>query len=120
MVNWIIIVVILLIGFFIIKLGTFRHRFWIIFLILLSLFLYVTMTYVNKQNNLNFTSIDGIFKSLKIYAGWLANGFQNLKVLTGQAVKMDWTSVNSTFKDEKTDTQKNSKSNGQASVTFAK
>lgn len=119
MVNWIIIVIILSVGFLVLKIGNLRHRFWIAFLLLLALFLYVSMVYVNRQNNLDFTSADGVFKSLKIYAGWLGNGFQNMKRIGGYAVKMDWTSTNGSILDNKQDTKTNVNKN-QAGVVFAK
>ncbi len=119
MANWIIIVVIVLVGYLIIKFGNIRHRFFMILLLLFALFLYLSMAYVTKQNDLDFTSADGIVKSLKIYGGWLGHGFQNLKILTGQAVKMDWTSANGTFID-KAINSKTTKTNDKASVTFAK
>ncbi len=117
MVNWIIILIIVFAGYFILKLGNLKHRFFIILLLLVTLFLYLTMVYVNRQNNLDFTSADGIFKSLKIYQGWLANGFHNLITLGGYATKLDWTATNGSIISK---TNSPDKQNKQASVTFAK
>ena len=55
MVNWIIIVVIVLVGYLILKFGNLKHRFFMIILLLFALFLYLTMAYVNRQNSLDFT-----------------------------------------------------------------
>jgi len=118
MVNWIIIVVIVLVGYLILKFGNLKHRFFMIILLLFALFLYLTMAYVNRQNSLDFTSADGIMRSLKIYTGWLGHGFGNLKTLTGQAIKMDWTNTNGSFLDKKTSTDSMAKTNNKASVTF--
>ena len=70
---------------------------WIFLFVLLVLFLYISLTLVKTQNNLNFNSTEGVFSSIKVYLGWLANGFQNLKSITGNAIKMDWTSTDKTF-----------------------
>jgi hypothetical protein len=118
MVNWIIILVIVFAGYFILKLGNLKHRFFIILFLLITLFLYLTMVYVNRQNNLDFTSADGVFKSLKIYQGWLANGFHNLITLGGYATKLDWTATNGSI--IKTNPLENKQNNKQASVTLAK
>jgi len=97
MISLVIIVVLFIVGLYILKISHFRHRFFIILLILLAIFLYVSLTIVNSKHNLNFTTFDGVSNSFKVYMGWLANGFQNLKTITGNAVKMDWTSADKTF-----------------------
>jgi hypothetical protein len=66
-------------------------------LFFLFLFLYTTIAIVSKQNSFDLKSTEGFIGSIKVYFGWLANGFQNLKSITGDAVKMDWTSTNGTF-----------------------
>lgn len=103
MINWIIIIILVVIAIFAIKLNHLRHRSFIIIVVLLALFLYLTMTYVNSKNNIDLNSSEGIFRSIKIYTGWLANGFQNMKALTGNAVKMDWSSANASFTNPKMD-----------------
>ena len=92
MLNWIIIFVLVMAGIYVLKISHIRHRFWIFFLIFLAIFLYVSLTVVNSKYDLDFTTFDGLSKSIKVYLGWLGNGFQNMKVLTGYAIKMDWTS----------------------------
>ena len=97
MFSWIIIVVLVVLGVFLLKINHFRHKMWILIVILLALFLYSTIYIVNSQNNMDFTSFSGFMGSMKVYGGWLANGFQNLKSLGGEATEMDWTSVNGSF-----------------------
>ncbi len=82
------------------KMNHLRHRIWILLLVFLALFLYTSATIVYSENNLKFDTMDGIFSSVKIYIGWLGNGFQNLKVLSGKAVDLDWTNSNETFVNE--------------------
>lgn len=97
MISLIIIIVLVLVAIVLLKTNHFRHRMWIFLLILLTLFLYVSLTLVKNQNDLSFNSTEGVFNSIKVYIGWLANGFQNLKSITGNAIGMDWTSTDKTF-----------------------
>jgi uncharacterized membrane protein YjdF len=92
MLNWIIIFVLVMAGIYVLKLNHLRHRFWIFFLIFLAIFLYVSIVIVNSKYDLNFTTFDGLSNSIKVYLGWLGNGFHNMGVLAGNAIKMDWTS----------------------------
>lgn len=97
MISLVIIVVLFIIGLYVLKISHFRHRFFIIFLIFIAIFLYVSLTLVQSKHNLDFTTFEGVSNSVKVYFGWLANGFQNLKAITGNAIKMDWASTDKTF-----------------------
>ena len=97
MISWIVITILVLVGIFAIKMNHLRHRFFIIMLILLALFLYASMTFVTTKNEVSFNSVDETFSAFKVYSGWLANGFKNVKSVTGNVIKMDWTSTNATF-----------------------
>jgi len=97
MISWIIIAILVLVAFFILKTDHFKHRMWIVLLVFLALFLYISITLVTTKNDLNFNSTEGALNSAKIYLGWLANGFQNLKAITGNVIKMDWTSTDKAF-----------------------
>ena len=111
MISWIVIAILVIVALFVIKIGYLRHKFSIIFLILLALFLYITVNIVTEKNNLDFTTTDGLFNSIKVYWGWLANGFHNIKEITGKTIKMDWKSSNETFlkEDSNKDRNKNRK-----------
>jgi len=97
MISWIVMVLLVIVGIFAIKMNHLRHRIFIIILIVVALFLYSTMMVVDTHNEFDFSSTEGVFSAFKIYLGWLGNGFQNMKILTGKAIKMDWTSTNGTF-----------------------
>ncbi len=100
MISWLIIGILVVLGIVVLKTNHFRHRFWIFFLVLIAIFLYVSITVVHSKYNLDFTTFDGASKSIKVYIGWLGNGFTNLKTLTGNAIKMDWTSSNESLLDK--------------------
>ena len=97
MISWIVIVVLIVVGIFAIKLNHLKHRFFIIALVMLALFLYSSMNLVTKQNDVDLTSVDGLFSAVKVYTGWLANGVNNVKDLTGKAIDQDWSNSNATF-----------------------
>jgi len=97
MVSWIIIAVLLIAAVMAIKLNHLRHRVWIILVIVVALFIYISTAIVYKENQLKVESTQDFFDAARIYLGWLGNGFQNLKSLTGNAVNMDWKSTNGTL-----------------------
>jgi len=97
MINLFIIGILVVVAVILIKMNHFRHRITIIGLLIFVLFLYSTIVIVNKGNEINLTTSEGIFDAVKVYFGWLGNGFGNLKTLTGNAIKMDWISTNGTF-----------------------
>ena len=101
MIGWVIIIILVVMAFFILKTNHFRHRMWVLLLISIAIFLILSVTLVYNKNNLEFNSTEGVLNSVKIYFGWLANGFQNLKAITGNAIGLDWTSTNKTFFDKK-------------------
>ncbi len=101
MVSWIIVAILAILGFLVIKVINLRHKFFIIMLIVLGLFLYTTLSIVAEKENLDLTTTKGFFNSMKVYTGWLANGFENLKTLSGRVVQLDWKSTNKTFFDDK-------------------
>lgn len=100
-ISWAVIVILVIVGIFAIKLNHLRHRIFILLLILLALFLYVSVNYISVEHDLNLKSSEGVFSAIRIYSGWLANGFQNLKDLTGKIIKMDWTSTEGSFFEDK-------------------
>ena len=63
------------------------------------------MTAVTNKNSLDLKSTGGIFNAVKLYTGWLANGFQNLKSLVGNVINLDWESSNSTFFEDSEDSK---------------
>ena len=97
MMSWIVIVILVVVGIIAIKMNHLKHRVFIVLLILLALFLYSSMALVVENHSLDLKSTDGVFNAVKVYLGWLANGFQNLKTITGNVINMDWTSSDGKF-----------------------
>jgi len=97
MISWIIIIVLLIVGITAIKINHLKHRFFIIMFVLIALFLYTSITFLTEKNDLNVDNSEGVLNILKVYNGWLANGFKNFKIIAGNVIKMDWTSTNASF-----------------------
>ena len=97
MINWIIISVLIIAAVLALKLNHLRHKVWIILVILIALFLYTSVSLVYKENNLTLEKTEDVFSIARVYLGWLGNGFSNMKALTGNAVKIDWKSTNSSI-----------------------
>ncbi len=100
MISWIVVTILVLVGIFAIKMNHLRHRVFIILLVLLALFLYSSMTLITTKNDVSLDNGEGVLNAMELYTGWLANGFKNLKTITGNVVRMDWTSTNGTFLKE--------------------
>jgi hypothetical protein len=100
MISWIIIGVLLVVGIAAIKFNHLRHRFFIVMLVFLALFLYTSITFLAEKNDLGVDNSEDVVNILKVYNGWLANGFKNMKSIAGNVIKMDWTSTNASFFEE--------------------
>ncbi|MFA5174253.1 MAG: hypothetical protein WC438_03665 [Candidatus Pacearchaeota archaeon] len=97
MISWIIIAILGIFAYMVMKAVHIRHRATLLIIIVLAIFLVITMGIVSQNNSLDLSTTKGFFDAVKVYMGWLGNGFQNMKHLTGNAVKMDWTSINGSF-----------------------
>ena len=75
----------------------FRHRAWVVFLILLILFSYFGFMMSIKGKGLDLTTANGIQTGGKLYFAWLGTVFQNTKSITAHAVKLDWKGENATI-----------------------
>lgn len=90
MASWIILAILIALIFLVFKVRHFRHRIFTIVLILLVIFFYLTIPQVILNNDVDLKSFNGIIKAGKLYVIWLGQSFNNLKILTGQALGMDW------------------------------
>lgn len=97
MISWLIVAILCFLAFFIMKLVHIRHKVSLVAIIVFLLFLYLSAIIVNRDNEFDLSTTEGFTGAIRVYFGWLVNGFQNLRVITGNAVKMDWASVNDTF-----------------------
>ncbi len=95
----ILIVALILVILLVMKARHFKHRFFAVVFILIIIFIYITSTRVLAEYNINWKSVAGIEKAVKVYFVWIGGAFDNLKTLTGNVVKMDWGIKNKTAAD---------------------
>jgi hypothetical protein len=90
MIGWILIIAAILGIVFIAQLSHFKHKFSVIFLVLFLLFLVFSFLAVANSNSLHLGSATGFFSGIKLYFSWLGHAFDNMRVITGNVVRMDW------------------------------
>ena len=95
--TFMIIAVLIVAIWVIFELRRLKHKIFAILLIGLVLFLYVSVTVSIKGQEIDIKSTDGIKTASKIYLSWLGTAFGNMKTLTTNAVKMDWSSENKNY-----------------------
>jgi hypothetical protein len=89
-------VIVLLIAVFIILVLTLlrfkklKHEIFAFFLILLILFAFFSFSMAFKGKNVTISNFTDVSNAAKIYMSWFGNAFDNVKVITTQAIKMDW------------------------------
>ena len=74
----------------VIEIKRFKHIIFAILLIVLVIFSYVSFAVVAQDNELDFTSFSGVIEATKIYFSWLGSIFGNLKQITANVFKLDW------------------------------
>ena len=67
-----------------------KHRFLAIILIALVLFSFLSFGIVFKGENISVENISDFGNVARLYLSWLGSVFGNFKMITANAVKMDW------------------------------
>lgn len=94
--NWAIIVVLIVLAFLILRIKHLKHKVFLVIIIMILLFFYTTGSRILAEQNVNWKSLSGLEKGVKVYFSWLGGIFSNLKTMTANAIKMDWTARNKT------------------------
>jgi glucan phosphoethanolaminetransferase (alkaline phosphatase superfamily) len=93
----ILLIVVLIIAILVlVRLKKFKHELVAIFLIALLLFGFFSFNAVFKGKDISVKNLSDVGNLGKMYFSWLGNIFNNVKVITTQAVKMDWNNSKST------------------------
>ena len=98
MIGWLVIAFVVLALFVYFKIGRFRHSFrnaYIVFVVLLLLFLFLSAASIVSKNKIDLTSASGIAKAVKLYFLWMGNLFENTRSIAGNVIKLNW-NVNGT------------------------
>ncbi|MEK6873284.1 MAG: hypothetical protein AABW91_00390 [Nanoarchaeota archaeon] len=100
-----IILIVVLVGiiFLFVKLKYVKHKLVWILLLIFVLAVYLGFILSIAGQNIDLKTPEGAKLAIKLYLGWMGNSFSNLKTLTGDAVKLDWKSVNSTDSNQTSD-----------------
>lgn len=91
--GWItigILIVVIFLAWTVMKARHFKSRVWAVFLIILLLFVYISLSNIIKTSGIDIKSFEGVVKVTKLYFVWLGHAFENSKVIVGNAVKMNW------------------------------
>jgi len=95
-VTFMVIAILIIAIWVLIELKRMRHKLFAIFLIALILFLYLSITFTFKGQEMDLKSPGGIIKASKIYFAWLGSAFGNIKTITTNAINMNWKTNNQT------------------------
>jgi len=98
--NWLLlalVMVVLIVASKLIHFKHAKHKIFTILLILLIAFLYFSFTTVVKSHAVDLKTASGVFSASKIYFSWFVNVFDNIKMVSGNVVKMDWIPQNSSL-----------------------
>lgn len=71
-----------------------KHKIFAIILIALVLFLYTSITFSIRGQEIDLRSSEGVIRASKIYFSWLGSALANMKTITTNALKMDWSYKN--------------------------
>ena len=87
---WAVVITIIAVLFIIIRFRHMRHRFYVIAIVLILAFFYLSGMNIIKQNDVDLTSFNGFVTAGKIYVKWMGKVVENVKSVSGNVIKMDW------------------------------
>jgi hypothetical protein len=87
-----------------------KHKLMLIMAIFVVIILGIGYFAAVAGKGIDFNTVDGMTTAGKLYVGWLANSFNNMGVLTGNAVALDWRNTDANITVPTTFTKVDSKS----------
>ena len=88
--NWVIVAALVILAFVFLRIKHFKHKLILVFLIIALLFVYASGSRILSGHEIEWRTTEGWGDAATLYAGWLGGVFDNLKVITTNAIKMDW------------------------------
>jgi len=82
-----------------VELKRFKHKMLAVLLIGLVITVYFSFTFVIKDQNINFKTVEGIKTATGIYFSWIGSLFTNFKTITSNAINLEWKVNNETEKE---------------------
>lgn len=64
--------------------------------LILSIFLVLSLGYVYLSSDSNIKGVGDAFDFVGVYFSWMGSFFENLRTITAQVIKLDWSANNST------------------------
>ncbi len=94
--NWVIIIFIAIVVFvFVIsKIMGIKQNIFAFIIIALVLFSFLSFSLAFNGKNISIDSVAGLQEAGVIYLAWVGNAFDNVKIITTQAIKLDWQTNN--------------------------
>jgi len=89
-ITFIIIAVLIAAIWIIIEIKRLKHKLFAIFLIGLILLGYFSFNLSLREQDVDIKTVSGIIDASKIYFSWVGSAFGNMKLITTNAIKMDW------------------------------
>ncbi len=90
MALWIWIVVILIVLVILFKFKEIRHKVGLLIAALFLIFLFVSVSQVYSQQDVDLTSFDGVVYAGKVYFSWLGNVFKTAFHVSNYVIHQDW------------------------------
>ena len=88
--NWIIIAALVVLAFVFLKIKHIKHKLVLVLIIIALLFVYTTGSQILDGYEIEWKTTEGMSRAIGLYTSWLGGVFDNLKVITANAIKMDW------------------------------
>ena len=98
---WIIGAVIVVIIFLLVKARYIKHKLVWVLIFIFIFFFYVSFVWSGISKNVDLKTFEGAKIAGKVYLAWLTNAFNNLKIITGDALNMNW-NINRTQSSDST------------------
>ena len=90
MLSWILIIGIALLIWLFVRAKHFKHRLYVLILIILMIVFYVTAVKVVESSGVDIKTLEGMVVAGRLYVKWLGNALDNTKTIVGEIIKMDW------------------------------
>jgi uncharacterized membrane protein len=85
-----VIAVIVVAGLIFFRMKETKHKLFTIFFVILILFILVSFSIVYGGKDISIKNMSDVGKVVNLYFSWIGNVFGNLKILTTNAVNLDW------------------------------
>lgn len=90
MLIWILLLIAIVIIVLFVKFTDFKSKFLWTFLIIFLLFIVITFIKVVSGSSIDLKTPTGVFSAVKLYFSWFGTVVGNIKIITGNIIRMEW------------------------------